>query len=159
MSQKMLRKNQKGFTLIELMIVVAIIGILAATAIPNFLQYQLKAKTAEVKTNLAAIATNEEAYRAETDNYITCASAPAAAAAASPTKQGWVTNAGYTAIGFTPSGDVYYMYEVVAVAGAAGTSPSFTATGTGDLDGDGNQAVYTVTNTAAFTGPATAGAF
>ena len=156
MIQKM-RTNEKGFTLIELMIVVAIIGILAAIAIPNFLQYQLKAKTAEVKTNLAAIGTNQEAYRAETDNYMACAVAPAAAPL--PTKQPWVGNAGYTAIGFTPSGDVYYMYLVAVVAGAAGVPPTYTATGTGDLDGDGANALFTVTNTAAFTGPAVSGTY
>ncbi|MBI2370572.1 MAG: prepilin-type N-terminal cleavage/methylation domain-containing protein, partial [Deltaproteobacteria bacterium] len=52
----MLRRfhNRQGFTLIELMIVVAIIGILAAIAIPNFLRFQAKSKQSEAKTNLAA---------------------------------------------------------------------------------------------------------
>lgn len=65
-----LRKNkQKGFTLIELMIVVAIIGILAAIAIPNFMNYQCKAKQSEAKSNLGNIRTAEEAYYAEYDTY------------------------------------------------------------------------------------------
>jgi len=63
--------SKKGFTLIELMIVVAIIGILAAIAIPNFLRYQAKSKQTEAKTNLGAIGTNAEAYRSEHDTYVT----------------------------------------------------------------------------------------
>ena len=51
--------NRKGFTLIELMIVVAIIGILAAIAIPSFLAMQLRAKRSELPTNLDAIRTAE----------------------------------------------------------------------------------------------------
>src|SRR6266540_171719 len=50
-------KGQQGFTLIELMIVVAIIGILAAIAIPNFLTYQARAKQSEVKLALGDIFT------------------------------------------------------------------------------------------------------
>ena len=64
-----LRKNRKGFTLIELMIVVAIIGILAAIAIPNFLKFQAKSRTTEARTNLGAIFTGETSYYGEANTY------------------------------------------------------------------------------------------
>ena len=69
MLQKLRGNNQKGFTLIELMIVIAIIGILAAIAIPNYLSYTCKAKQSEAKSSLGAIATCQEAYFAEFDTY------------------------------------------------------------------------------------------
>ena len=50
MLQKMRRTNQKGFTLIELMIVIAIIGILSAIAIPNFLSYRAKGQDSAAKS-------------------------------------------------------------------------------------------------------------
>ena len=62
-------RSKKGFTLIELMIVVAIIGILAAIAIPNFLRFQAKSKQSEAKTNLGGIFTAETAYNAEHDGF------------------------------------------------------------------------------------------
>ena len=55
-------QNRKGFTLIELMIVVAIIGILAAVAVPGFMQYIKSSKTSEAKTNLKAIADGAISY-------------------------------------------------------------------------------------------------
>ena len=62
-------KAKKGFTLIELMIVVAIIGILAAIAIPDFLTFQAKAKQSEAKQNLGAIYTTQVAYFSEFNEY------------------------------------------------------------------------------------------
>jgi len=62
-------RNKKGFTLIELMIVVAIIGILAAIAIPNFLKFQAKSKQSEAKTNLKAVLTAETSYFGEYNQY------------------------------------------------------------------------------------------
>ena len=62
-------KKQKGFTLIELMIVVAIIGILAAIAIPQFASYRQRAHDAQAKSALKNLATAEEAYYADNQHY------------------------------------------------------------------------------------------
>jgi len=73
----MLKKNKKGFTLIELMIVVAIIGILAAIAIPNFMKFQAKAKQSEAKTNLGAIYVAQIAYFSNGNTYANIIAPPA----------------------------------------------------------------------------------
>ena len=62
---------QNGFTLIELIIVVAILGILATLATGGFLSYQAKAKQAEVKTNLGVIGELALSYKTEHDTYNT----------------------------------------------------------------------------------------
>lgn len=64
------RPGHAGFTLIELMIVVAIVGVLAAIAIPNFLVYRTKAKQVEAKIQLKAIHSSEMAYFGE-NNFFT----------------------------------------------------------------------------------------
>ena len=62
-------RNQKGFTLIELMIVVVIIGILAALAIPRFMASTTRSKQSEAKEILKQIYVMERAYRQEYDTY------------------------------------------------------------------------------------------
>jgi type IV pilus assembly protein PilA len=137
-------KSKKGFTLIELMIVVAIIGILAAIAIPNFLTFRLKAKTSEAKSNLGAIRTVEEAYKAEEDQYYPSGGNIArypALATFGTVKQAWTPNASpFSALGFEPAGQVYYDYAVSACTGT-----TFQADAYGDLDGDGMEAHFYVT--------------
>ena len=104
-----LRKQHKGFTLIELMIVVAIIGILAAIAIPNFLRYQAKTKQSEAKSNLGSIFTTMVTYFGEEDTY-----------ASSIANLGWA-----------PEGTTRYAYSV-----SAGTVTQFSSRATGQIDTD-----------------------
>jgi len=148
-----LRKKSKGFTLIELMIVVAIIAILAAIAIPQYRKFQLKAKTAEAKDNIGAIRTAEEAYAAENDVYVFCGWTPGDAPEANGNN--WATGAGhqgFESIGFRPAGKVRYIYGVGATANTPGTDASTNQvndgnadiyiTAKGDLDGDGSNAWF-----------------
>ncbi|MEI8617355.1 prepilin-type N-terminal cleavage/methylation domain-containing protein [Pseudoalteromonas sp. B193] len=68
---KTMTQKQQGFTLIELMIVVAIIGILAAVALPAYQDYTLKARFAEVKTSAASVKTTMAQCLQENNNIIT----------------------------------------------------------------------------------------
>jgi len=126
-----LHTRRGGFTLIELMIVVAIIGILAAIAIPNFLKFQLRSKTGEAKTNLAAMRTAEEGYFAEYGIYVgTGNQSPAGAPTAA--KRPWpVPAVDFDTLGWGPEGDVYFVY----LATISGTAYSLGAQG--DLDQGG----------------------
>jgi type IV pilus assembly protein PilA len=120
------------------MIVVAIIGILAAIAIPNFLQYQMKSRQSEAKTNLGAIKTSEVSWQGERGCFLTVALAPAVAPAAGTKMQpqnwnavgsawllptaaaatGWCVGGGgagvslgtFANLGFQATGNVLYQY-------------------------------------------------
>jgi type IV pilus assembly protein PilA len=69
MFTRMNKKNEKGFTLIELMIVIAIIGILAAIAIPQFSAYRTRSYNSSAQSDVRNIATAQEAYYVDHSTY------------------------------------------------------------------------------------------
>jgi type IV pilus assembly protein PilA len=102
--------KQRGFTLIELMIVVAIIGILAAIAIPNFIKFQARSKQSEAKTNLKSLFTAQKAYFGERDQFLTLGDV----------------------IGFSPEQSNRYYYHLIATCAVPWNRPGTAPTaGTG----------------------------
>ena len=94
-------RGRKGFTLIELMIVVVIIGILAALAIPRFMQASKKAKMSEARTVLKQVYQQSAVYYEETGGW------PVAEG------DGWL-NEGWAAVGIdAPSGNPRFCYKFI----------------------------------------------
>jgi type IV pilus assembly protein PilA len=138
-------RDRKGFTFVELMIVVAILGILAVTAIPNFLEFRLRAKTAEAKSNLGAIRTAELSYFSEWDHFVAGqGQTPVNGRAGNNTKIGWDYGTRFSIIGFAAEHAVYYSYTLDSVAPGIFVPPTagLTMTAVGDLDGDGGVVTF-----------------
>ena len=137
---KLTKLKEKGFTLIELMIVVAIIGILAAVAIPAFMDYMKKSKKTEASLQLNKIAKNSKAYFITNARYSTidAAKEPGTTPCGNKVQGSWGA-AGWMELDFQVDEPGLFSYEYTG-----GTS-SATAFAYGDLDCDGTEVTYTLT--------------
>lgn len=146
----MKRNNHQGFTLIELMIVVAIIGILAAIAIPNFLTYQAKSKQSEAKVSLGAIATSAIAYNAEvtgTPTYVAANIGQIGYAITGTPRYTFWYDIGGAATRFSGGAPLVASGgcdPTAAPAGAAASATGFTAVAHGQIDSDATCDLWTM---------------
>ncbi|MBL8605247.1 MAG: prepilin-type N-terminal cleavage/methylation domain-containing protein [Myxococcales bacterium] len=144
--KRSLKKVLAGFTLVELMIVVVILGILAAVAIPAFSRYIKRSKTAEASGNISKVYQGQTVYFTQSAEAgaATFVNAPAGPATSLPANGNkftanpayWTAEANWNAIGFSLDGPHYYQYA------SPGNTGAFTAQAIGNIDGDGVNSTF-----------------
>jgi len=122
------------------------VGVLAAIAIPNFMEMQYRAKRAELPANVDGIKAAQMGYYAAFGTYVPCGSAEEAEAAllsvSGKAQRPWIGGDCWDTLGWQPDGMVrgFYWVEV------AEDGSDFAVWAIGDIDGDGDPAVYSATS-------------
>lgn len=122
--------GRRAFTLIELLIIVAILSVLVAVAMPNYIELTYRSKRSELMLNASAIKHQELATEAAYDSFI---EVPEYWPDDTPGRmqRPWTAGSNFDALGWTPDGAVRGSYRVLT------TTSDFTVEGISDVDGDG----------------------